>query len=698
MKTFYNYVVTIGVLVSACSVSEPNPFDAVWDTPFNTPPFDKIETKHYKPAILKGIELEEKDIEAIVNNPEDPTFENTIEALDYSGEYLARVLNVFNNMTGSMSDEEMRAIDREMAPVLSSHRDDILLNEPLFERVKSVWNHREDLTLTSEQHKLLDETYKLFVRNGANLNETDKTKLRDINEELSVLAVQFGDNILKENNRFELIIDNEADLSGLPDAVISAASETAKERGYEDKWVFTIQKPSLIPFLQYSEKRDLRKKMFTAYIMKGNHGDELDNTKICSRMASLRVKKAKLLGYETHAHFILEENMAKNPENVYELLNQLWKPALKRAKSEAQALQTTIDEEGGDFKLEPWDWWYYAEKVKKTKYDLDEEMLRPYFQLKNVRQGVFDLAARLWGLQFIERKDIPKYHTGVEVFEVQDEDGTLIGVLYTDYFPRASKQGGAWMSNFREQYKKAGTNIRPIVVNVGNFAKPTADKPALLSLEEVKTMFHEFGHALHGLLSQCTYVYLSGTNVPRDYVELPSQFMENWALIPEIMKSYARHYQTGEPIPDKLIEKIRNASLFNQGFETTELLAAMFLDMDWHTLRDETEQETTEFDKDSMDRIQLIPEIVVRYRSPYFAHIFSGGYSAGYYSYIWAAVLDSDAFQAFKEAGLFDKNLAMSYRKNILESGSTEDPMVLYRRFRGAPPKIDALLEKRGLR
>jgi peptidyl-dipeptidase Dcp len=381
MKTFYNYVVTIGVLVSACSVSEPNPFDAVWDTPFNTPPFDKIETKHYKPAILKGIELEEKDIEAIVNNPEDPTFENTIEALDYSGEYLARVLNVFNNMTGSMSDEEMRAIDQEMAPVLSAHRDDILLNEPLFERVKSVWNHREDLTLTSEQHKLLDETYKLFVRNGANLNETDKTKLRDINEELSVLAVQFGDNILKENNRFELIIDNEADLSGLPDAVISAASETAKERGYEDKWVFTIQKPSLIPFLQYSEKRDLRKKMFTAYIMKGNHGDELDNTKICSRMASLRVKKAKLLGYGTHAHFILEENMAKNPENVYELLNKLWKPALKRAKSEAQALQTTIDEEGGDFKLEPWDWWYYAEKVKKTKYDLDEEMLRPYFQL-----------------------------------------------------------------------------------------------------------------------------------------------------------------------------------------------------------------------------------------------------------------------------------------------------------------------------
>jgi peptidyl-dipeptidase Dcp len=560
-----------------------------------------------------------------------------------------------------------------------------------------VWNHREELSLTSEQRKLLDETYRLFVRNGANLDETEKPELRKVNEELSVLSVRFGDNILKENNRFELVIDHEKDLAGLPGAVVSAAAETAKDRGHEGKWVFTIHKPSLIPFLQYSDKRDLREKMFTAYIMKGNHGDELDNNRICSRMASLRVKKARLLGYETHAHFILEENMAKNPENVYELLNQLWEPALTRAKSEAKALQAMIDEEGGDFALQPWDWWYYAEKVKKAKYDLDEEMLRPYFQLENVRQGVFDLAAKLWGLRFVKRNDISKYHKDVEVFEVQDEDQTLIGVLYTDYFPRASKQGGAWMSNFREQYKKAGTNIRPIIVNVGNFSKPTSDKPALLSLEEVKTLFHEFGHALHGLLSQCSYIRLSGTNVPRDYVELPSQFMEHWALTPEIIRSYARHHQTDETIPDELIKKIRNASLFNQGFETTELLAAMFLDMDWHTLSDETEQEPIAFDKDSMDRIHLIPEIVVRYRSPYFAHIFSGGYSAGYYSYIWSEVLDSDAFQAFKEAGLFDKDLAMSYRKNILESGSTEDPMVLYKRFRGAPPKIDALLEKRGL-
>jgi len=697
MRCFPIYVFAIGVLISSCGVSEQNPFDSDWDTPFSTPPFDKIKTKHYKPAMLKGIEHEKQDIQAIVNNPKEPTFENTIEALDYSGEYLARVRNIFNNMTGSMSSEEMRAIDQEMAPVLSAHRDDILLNEPLFGRVKSVWNHKEELSLTSEQLKLLDETYRLFVRNGANLDETEKPELRTINEELSVLSVRFGDNILKENNRFELVIDHEKDLAGLPGAVVSAAAETAKERGHEGKWVFTIHKPSLIPFLQYSDKRDLREKMFTAYIMKGNHGDELDNNRICSRMASLRVKKAKLLGYETHAHFILEENMAKNPENVYELLNQLWEPALKRAKSEAKALQAMIDEEGGNFALQPWDWWYYAEKVKKAKYDLDEEMLRPYFQLENVRQGVFDLAAKLWGLRFVKRNDISKYHEDVEVFEVQDEDRTLIGVLYTDYFPRASKQGGAWMSNFREQYKKAGTNIRPIIVNVGNFSKPTADKPALLSLEEVKTLFHEFGHALHGLLSQCSYIRLSGTNVPRDYVELPSQFMEHWALTPEIIRSYARNHQTNEPIPDELIEKIRNASLFNQGFETTELLAAMFLDMDWHTLSDETEHEPIAFDKNSMDRIHLIPEIVVRYRSPYFAHIFSGGYSAGYYSYIWSEVLDSDAFQAFKEAGLFNKDLAMSYRKNILESGSTEDPMFLYKRFRGAPPKIDALLEKRGL-
>jgi peptidyl-dipeptidase Dcp len=560
-----------------------------------------------------------------------------------------------------------------------------------------VWNHGKDLNLTSEQFRLLDETYKLFARNGANLNEMDKTELRKINEELSVLSVQFGDNILKENNRFEMVIDHQENLAGLPDAVISAAAETAKERGHEGKWVFTIHKPSLIPFLQYSEKRDLREKMFTAYIMKGNHGDEVDNNKICSRMASLRVRKSKLLGYETHAHFILEENMAKKPEKVYELLNQLWKPALARAKSEAKALQAMIHEEGENFKLQPWDWWYYAEKLKMAKYDLDEELLRPYFQLENVRQGVFDLATKLWGLQFKKRNDISKYHEDVEIFEVQEEDGTLIGLLYTDFFPRASKQGGAWMSNFREQYKKAGTNIRPIVVNVGNFSKPTADKPALLSLEEVQTLFHEFGHALHSLLSQSTYIFLSGTNVPRDYVELPSQFMENWALTPEIMKSYARHYQTNAPIPDELIEKIRNARLFNQGFKTTELLAAMFLDMDWHTLREDTEKETTVFDENAMDRIHLIPEIVVRYKSPYFAHIFSGGYSAGYYSYIWAEVLDSDAFQAFKEAGLYNKDLATSFRKNILESGNTEDPMVLYKRFRGAPPKIDALLEKRGL-
>jgi peptidyl-dipeptidase Dcp len=480
--------------------------------------------------------------------------------------------------------------------------------------------------------------------------------------------------------------------------VISAARETAEEKGYSGKWVFTIQKPSLIPFLQYSPRRELREKMFKANIMKGDQNDELDNNKILSRMAALRVKKANLLGYQTHAHFILERNMAKIPENVINLLDQLWTPALKRAKAEANMLQEMIDAEGGDFRLAPWDWWYYAEKVKKAKYNLDEEALRPYFQLENVRQGAFSVAGKLYGLTFEKRSDIPKYHEDVETFEVKDADGSLIGILYTDFFPRESKRGGAWMSNFREQYKQAGENIRPVIVNVGNFSKPTEGKPALLSLEEVETLFHEFGHALHGLLSQCTYPSLSGTNVCRDFVELPSQIMENWAEAPEVMKGYALHYQTGQPIPDELVQKIQNARLFNQGFATVEYLAAAYLDMDWHTLTDTTQRDANVFENASLQKTGLIPEIVVRYRSPYFNHIFSGGYSAGYYSYIWAEVLDADAFQAFKDSGdLFNPDLASAFREFILEAGDTDDPMTLYKKFRGREPKIDAILVNRGL-
>ncbi len=697
MKTMLS-IFSLCFLFLTCGSLGTNPFDTAWDTPFGTPPFEKIKVHHYKPALKKGMKLQKQAIDAIINNPETPDFENTIAALEFSGLQLMRVQDVFYNMTESMTNARMQAVEKEMAPLLSAHGDDILLNASLFARIKSVWEKRDQLDLTREQNKVLDDTYKNFVRNGANLNEADQAELRKINEELSVLSVQFGENVLKETNRFELVIDNQADLAGLPAAVISAASEAAEKKGYTGKWLFTIQKPSLIPFLQYSEKRDLREKMFKAYIMKGDHNDELDNKKILSRMASLRVKKAKLLGYPTYADFVLEKNMAKVPENVFRLLDQLWKPALKRARGEAGMLQEMIDEEGGGFKLKPWDWWYYAEKVKKAKYNLDEEALRPYFQLEKVRQGAFDVAHQLWGLQFEKREDIPKYNREVETFDVKNADGSHVGVLYTDYYPRESKRGGAWMSNFQEQYIVHGGNIRPVIVNVGNFSKPTGDQPALLSLEEVETLFHEFGHALHGLLSQCTYPSVSGTNVPRDFVEMPSQFMENWAEEPDVMKTFALHYQTGEPIPDELIQKIQNAKLFNQGFETVEYLAASYLDMDWHTLGDDAERNVTDFENASMAKIGLIPEIVVRYRSPYFSHIFAGGYSAGYYSYIWAEVLDSDAFQAFKTSeNLFNPKLASAFRKNILEAGGTDDPMTLYRNFMGREPKIDAILVKRGL-
>jgi peptidyl-dipeptidase Dcp len=698
MKSVFFPAVSLLAILLACSGSGPNPFDTQWNTPFGTPPFDQIRIAHYKPALKKGISIENREIAAIVGNPEAPTFKNTVEALDFSGEYLSRVSNVFDNMTGSMTNDTLQALDKEMAPIRSAHNDDILLNAKLFQRIKTVYDGRDTLGLTPEQARLLEEQFKQFVRNGANLGDGDKARLRKINEELSVLSVQFGENVLKENNRFELVLDKQEDLAGLPAGVITAAAETAKDRGHEGKWAFTLHKPSLIPFLQYSERRDLREKMFTGYISRGDHNDELDNKKILTRMASLRVDKAKLLGFATFADLALDDAMAENPNAVYALLNKLWTPALKRAKGEAADLQAMIRKEGGNFELKPWDWWFYAEKVKKARYDLDEEALRPYLEMKNVRKGVFDAASRLYGLKFIKRDDIPKYHPDVETFEVRDSADSLIGILYTDYYPRDSKSGGAWMSNFREQCRKDGKNIRPVIVNVGNFSKPTADQPSLLSLEEVETLFHEFGHALHGLLSQCTYLTLSGTSVPRDFVELPSQFMEDFATDPQVMRMYAVHYQTGKPIPDALIEKIRKAGRFNQGFATVEYLAASFLDMDWHTLTDDKPMDAPAFEKASMDRIGLIPEIVSRYRSPYFAHIFSGGYSAGYYSYIWAEVLDSDAFKAFKDAGLFNRKLADSFRKNILEAGNTEDPMVLYQRFRGAPPSIDALLEKRGLK
>ena len=698
MKRTFLSIVVAGVLFGACWSEAQNPFFGEYTTPFGVPPFDKIREEHYMPAFEEGMRQHQDEIEAIVNNPELPTFENTIEAMEKSGALLTKVNNVFQNMKSAHTNDEIQGIAKEVTPLLSKHEDDILLNEALFERVKGVYEQRDRLTLTVEQNAVLEKYYKEFVRGGAGLDEEKKAELREINKELSLLSLQFGENVLSENNTFELAIDNEEDLAGLPDAVVTAAAEAAKERGYDGKWVFTLHKPSMIPFLQYSEKRMLREKIFAAYINRGNNNNELDNKYILSKMAALRAKRAKLLGYTSHADFVLEERMAKEPENVYDLLNRLWRPALAKAEDEARALQEMIYKEGNDFRLQPWDWWYYAEKLKKERYALDDELLRPYFKVENVRQGAFDVANRLWGITFEERTDIPKYHEDVRVFEVKEADGTHIGILYADYYPRASKRGGAWMNAYRKQSRLGGKKVTPVITNVFNFTKPTSGTPALLSLEEVSTLFHEFGHGLHGLLSNCTYEKLSGTSVAWDFVELPSQLMENWVSEPEVLKIYARHYETGEPIPDELIEKIKEAGKFNQGFETTEYLAASFLDMDWHTLGDSEERDPNTFEKESMDRIGLIPEIVVRYRSPYFRHIFAGGYSSGYYSYIWAEVLDADAFQAFEENGLFDRKTALAFRENVLARGGTEDPMTLYVRFRGAEPKIDALLERRGLK
>jgi peptidyl-dipeptidase Dcp len=685
------------LLGSISHSSEPNPFLDTFGTPFEVPPFDKIRVDHYMPAFKEAMERHNAEIEGIINNPDAPTFANTIEALDYSGSTLTMVSNVFFSMNSALTNEDMQAIAKEAAPMLSKHRDNILLNDKLFQRVKAVYEKKDALSLNKEQEMLLDDYYKSFVRNGANLDDEKKTRLKEINEELSLLTLTFGENVLKENNAFELVIDNEEDLAGLPDDVVTGAAEAANERDHEGKWVFTLHKPSMIPFLQFSEKRELREKIYKAYINRGDNGNELDNKEILSKIASLRTKRAHLLGYKTHAHYILEENMAKQPEEVYKLLDQLWKPALARAKMETKELQAMIDTEGGNFKLEAWDWWYYAEKLRKDKYELDDEMLRPYFQLENVIDGAFSLATKLYGITFEERNDIPKYHEDVRVFELKEADGTHIGILYTDYFPRESKRGGAWMGSFRKQMMKGGTPVPPVCFNVGNFSKPTADKPSLLSFDEVLTLFHEFGHGLHGLLSKCTYPRLSGTAVATDFVELPSQIMENWALEPEVLKVYAKHYKTGDTIPQELVDKIRNARLFNQGFATTEYLAASYLDMDWHTIEDETPLDPIEFEKKSLGRIGLIPEIIVRYRSPYFRHIFAGGYAAGYYSYVWAEVLDADAFQAFKETSLFDKNTAKLFRDNILAAGGTEKPMTLYKRFRGREPEIDPLLERRGL-
>ncbi len=705
MKKALILMAVLALLTSFCSKKETaapaapevNPFFTAWTTPFETPPFDRIKDGHFMPAFLEGMAQQKKEVEAIAAAAEPPTFANTLEALERTGVLLTKVSNVFFALTSNNTNDALQKTETEVSPLLSKHQDDILLNAKLFERIKAVNAQKDKLGLNLEQARLLERTYKTFVRGGANLDETAKAKLRKINEELSVLSVKFGNNVLKEDNGFALVIDKVEDLTGLPPAVVQAAADAAKERNLPGKWVFTLHKPSMIPFLQYSAKRDLRQKIYTAYIDRGNNGNAFDNKATLSRIAALRVERAHLLGYKTHADYVLDDNMAKTPAGVFNLLNQIWPPSLRMAKNEAKALQALIDQEHGGFKLASWDWWYYAEKLRKAKYDLDDQTLKPYFKLENVRDGAFAVANKLWGLQFVERTDIPTYHPDVKTFEVKEADGRHIGILYTDYFPRPSKRGGAWSSAFRAESVRDGKRITPVVYNVGNFSMPSGDTPSLLTFEEAKTLFHEFGHALHDLLSDCTYESLSGTNVARDFVELPSQIMENWAGDPEVIKTYAKHYQTSEPIPQALVDKIKKAGMFNQGFDTVEYMAACYLDMDWHTLSQPVEEDANKFEAASMTKIGLIPEIVVRYRSPYFQHIFSGGYSAGYYSYIWCEVLDADAFAAFKETSLYDKKTAESYRRNILSRGNTEEPLALFKKFRGREPKVEALLRRRGI-
>ncbi len=675
-----------------------NPFSVEWTTPFGVPPFDRIQNGDFLPAFKEGIAAQRREVDAIVKNDSAPTFANTVEALEDAGEALDRVQIVFYGLLSAETNAELQRIAKEAAPMLSAMNDDILLNEVLFRRVKAVWEKRTDSGLDPDQRRLTEETYAQFVRGGANLDEAGKGRLREINKELSLVGLKFGDNVLKDTTAYRLVIERKEDLAGLPEGVLSAAADAARAAKLDGNWSFGLQAPSIWPFLQYANNRELRRQILTAYTSRGDHGDASDNKANIARIVALRAEKAKLLGFPTWAAFVLDRNMAKSPDKVYSLLNQLWTPALAVAHREADDLQAAIKADGGAFNLEPWDWRFYSEKVKKARYDLDEEELRPYLKLDNVRDGAFYVANRLYGITFVERTDLPKYHTEVRTFEVRDADGSFLGVFMTDYHPRPGKRGGAWSGRYRDQRLKDGKDVRPIVVNVCNFSRPAGDAPALLSLEEVETLFHEFGHGLNSLLARNRYRTLG--RVPRDFVELPSQIMENWVLEPEVLKVYAKHWKTAEPIPDALVAKVDRARKFNQGFATVKYLAASFLDMDWHTVADARERDVTAFEKASMDRIHMMPEIVVRYRSPYFSHVFGpgGGYSSGYYSYIWAEVLVADAFQAFKEKGIFDRATAAAFRSNILEHGGVDDAMARYVRFRGHEPSVGPLLVKRGLR
>ena len=664
-------IISLAVIMAAVSCSTSNPFLSEWDTPYGIPDFTKIQEKHYIPAIEAGIAQQESELQAIIDNADAPTFANVVEAYERSGAILDRVSMVLFNISESDATESLQKIVEEALPLISVHSDNIFMNPDFFKKVDALFQNIDNLGLNQEQKMVLKNLHNSFVKNGIALGEAEQARMREINLELSSLSNTFGNNLLAENNAF-------AEEFGVS---ISEYGEA----------------------MAATEDRATREKMFKAYSSRGNNGNEYDNKELMVKMMALRIEKANLLGYENPAQMILADKMAGNPETVDSFLASIMAPAVAKAKEEIADMQVFMDEDikagllPAGSKIEPWDWAYYTEKVRKAKYALDEEQTKPYFQMENVRQGVFDLTTKLWGLQYEKLENIPVYHADVEGFKVTDADGSLIGVILTDYFPRSTKRGGAWMTNFVNQEIVDGVEVRPVIVNVGNFAKPTADKPSLLTLDQVETLFHEYGHALHGLLTQCTYKSVSGTSVARDFVELPSQIMENWAFQKEVLASYARHYETGEVIPDELVAKIEAAGTFNQGFMTTELAAASILDMKWHELTSAEGLDPMAFEAQACAEMGLIDEIIPRYRSTYFAHIFSGGYSAGYYSYLWAEVLDKDAFELFMEKGIFDKETAMSFRRNVLEMGGSDEPMDLYRRFRGADPDSGALLRGRGL-
>ncbi|HQI11470.1 MAG TPA: M3 family metallopeptidase [Bacteroidales bacterium] len=696
MRRAFILIMAVALAAVSCNTQtkeQGNPFYAEWKTPFGVPPFDQIRNEHYLPAIDSGIALARLQIAEITANAEAPTFANTVAQYDRAGELMSKVAYVFYSQTSANTNDTLEALQMEIAPKMSAFSDEVLLNAELFSRIRTVWENRAAEELNDEELFLLENMYKSFVRNGALLGPEDQEILKKLNQELSLLTVRFSQNVLEETNSFRLVIDDEADLKGLPESVIAGAADEAKSAGMEGKWVFTTRKPSMIPFLQYADNRDMRKKLYDAYLNRGNNGNENDNNKILADIVRIRAERAKLLGYRTHADIVLETRMAKTPENVLNLLNNLLERSLRVAKRERDEMQKIADAAGGNFKLEPHDWWYYAEKLRKARYDLDENELRPYFRLDNVRDGAFAVANKLYGITFSPIDKIPLPHPDAQAFEVKEADGSHIGVLYMDFYPRESKRQGAWCGGYRDHKIVDGREITPVVTIVGNFTPPSGGRPALLSMDDVLTLFHEFGHGLQALFAENTY---SSTTVAWDIVELPSQIMEHWATKPEVLAMYAKHYETGEVIPEALVEKIRNASYFNTGFDNVEIMAASLLDMAYYSLEAPVQVDPQQFEKETMKKIGLIPEIEPRYRSTYFLHMIDG-YDAGYYVYTWAAVLDHDAFEAFNENGLFDQAIATSFRKNVLEKMGIMDAEKMYLNFRGREPEIEPLLRNRGL-